>query len=105
VAYTDVDQVIQATRVAGDIVGRIDVALLQQAVTRMTQLTTDGTDPLKERLVIHTVFQGDVPKAWRVIVLRLLDLAGQLAAPSDANINTQTVAAWGHIVNARRLVS
>lgn len=95
-AYADVDTAARATRASGDLLGRIGVALLRKAYT--TTVAQEGDQ--RENNVIRQVVSGTYPAAWTTAVLYALDTSGQLAAPTDAQINTAVGTAWAKIVMA-----
>lgn len=99
-SYTAVDTALLATRAAGDLRGRIGVALVFKAAVRADAI--GDTDKL-EAQVCREVLEDTFPQSWITMVLILLDLAGQLASQTDANINTQVDLAWGYFLDSRRL--
>lgn len=98
-AYADVDNVAQAARAAGDIKGRIRAAFIRRAIVRMP--TWVAADDQRERAVAQAVLDGSAPAEWTTVVLSLLDTAGQLANPTDAQLDTQMATAWDRIIKSR----
>jgi hypothetical protein len=98
-AYADVDTILLATRAAGDKIGRIQIALLKQAVTRSTVISNASDQ--RERSICRTIIDGPIPTAWVTIILELLDLSGQLSGATDAQIDTQVASGWGYILGSR----
>lgn len=98
-AYTDVDTAAQANRVAGDLRGRIRAAYIRRAITRMPNWV--AADDQRERAVAQAVLDGSAPAEWTTVVLSLLDTAGQLASPTDAQLDTQMATAWDRIIKSR----
>ena len=98
-AYIDIATLAVAPRVAGDLHGRIEVAFLRRATTRIP--TVVNNDDQREMGVIRTVIDGTIPAAWVTLTLSLLDVAGFLAAPTDAQIDAEVVTAWNRIIKSR----
>lgn len=98
-AYTDVDTAAQANRVAGDIKGRIRAAYIRRAITRMPAII--AADDQRELRVAQAVLDGTAPAEWTTVLLSLLDTAGQLASPTDAQLDTQAATAWARIIATR----
>jgi hypothetical protein len=98
-AYVDTATLAAAPRVAGDLHGRIEVALLRRATTRIP--TVVDNDDQREMGVIRTVIDGNIPAAWVTLALSLLDVAGLLTAPTDAQIDAEVVTAWNRIIKSR----
>lgn len=103
--YTNVDTQAKATRAAGDLLGRIEVAMIKQAVNRLPAMAV--TDDQREWQVIRTVYDKSYPSSWTTIVLGRLDIAGALPTtptatnPTDAQIDTHVVAAWADFIKSR----
>ena len=98
-AYADVHTITVATRVGGDLPGRIEAGLIRRATVRLPAVV--ASDDQRELAVIRTVLDGNVPAAWVTLTLSLLDVAGQLSAPSDAQIDAQLATAWDRITKSR----
>ena len=98
-AYVDTATLAAAPRVGGDLHGRIEVALLRRATTRIP--TVVNNDDQREMGVIRTVIDGAIPAAWVTLALSLLDVAGLLTAPTDAEIDNEVQTAWNRIIKSR----
>ena len=99
-AYTDVDTASRAARVSGDLTGRIEAAMLRRAVTRIPSVV--AAEDQREWSVCQQILDGTAPAAWVRLVMSLLDSAGQLASPTDAQIDTQTATAFDRLTKTRR---
>lgn len=99
-AYADVDTAYQAARVAGDLKGRIEAAMVRRAVTRIP--TVVASDDQREFSVCQSIVDGTAPAAWTRLVLMLLDNASQLSNPTDAQIDTQVATAIDRVTKTRR---
>jgi hypothetical protein len=97
--YVDTAALAAAPRVAGDLCGRIEIAFLRRANTRIN--TVVNNDDQREMGVIRNVVDGNIPASWVTLTLSLLDAAGNLTAPTDAQIDTEVVTAWNRIVKSR----
>jgi hypothetical protein len=100
-AYADVDTAFRATRASGDTYGRCEAALVRRAVTRIPSVT--GSDDQREWLVCQAIIDGTFPASWVRLFMSLLDTAGQLAAPTDANLDTQASTVFDRIIKTRRV--
>ena len=98
-AYIDTATLAAAPRVAGDLHGRIEVAFMRRAATRIPIVVNN--DDQREMGVIRTVIDGAIPAAWVTLTLSLLDVAGFLTAPTDAGIDAEVVTAWNRIIKSR----
>lgn len=98
-SYAAIDTAAKATRSAGDLLGRIEVAFVKKAIVRAGAI--GGNDDGRERGVIAAVMDGGYPDSWKLTVLGLLDIAGQLASPTDAQIDTQVDTAWLRFTQSR----
>ena len=98
-AYADVDTAFRAARADGDRRGRVEVAFLRKAITRLGAISP--TDDQREYAVARAVVDGAIPDAWIKLVFGLLDVANQLTAPTDAQLNTQVDTAWAKLAVAR----
>ena len=94
-AYTDVATAFLATTTPGDLTGRIEVAMVRRAVTRLP--TVVSTDDQRELAVCRAILDGTYPQSWVRLVMSLLDIAGQLTAPTDAQIDTQMATAFARL--------
>ena len=99
-AYTDVDIAFRATRASGDLYGRIEAGLLRRALTRIPAVT--GSDDQREWLVCQQIVDGAYPASWVKMTMGLLDVAGQLASATDANIDTQAAQVFDRLTKTRR---
>ncbi len=97
-AYTDVDTAFLATKAAGDLRGRIEAAMVRRAITRTPAVV--AADDQKELAVLRTVIDGSYPSSWVRLVLSLLDTAGQLSAPTDAQIDSQVSTAFDRFLKS-----
>lgn len=98
-AYADVDIAFRSLRADGDRRGKIEAAMLKKAVTRLGAILS--TEDQREYLIARMVVDGGMPDAWVKLVLGMLDIAGQLALPTDLQIDTQVNAAWLKLTTAR----
>jgi hypothetical protein len=98
-AYTDVAFVLSTGRVPGDLRSRIEVGFVRRANTRINAIT-NGEDQ-REVPMIRTVIDGQVPASWVTLTLVLLDVAGFLTNPSDAQIDAEVQTAWTRIAKSR----
>lgn len=98
-AYADVDTAFRAVRADGDRRGRVEVAFLRKAITRLGAIAAN--DDQREYAIARAVVDGTVPDTWIKLVFGLLDQANQLAAPTDAQLNTQVDTAWTKLATAR----
>lgn len=94
-AYTDVDVAFSAAKTAGDLKGRIEAAMVRRAVTRLP--TVVSTDDQRELAVCRAVLNGTASDGWVRLVMSLLDTAGQLSSPTDAQIDTQMATAFARL--------
>lgn len=99
-AYTDVDTAFNAVRASGDLRGRIEAAMARRAITRIP--TVAATDDQREWTVCQAVIDGTFPSSWVRIVMSLLDTAGQLTNPTDAQLDTQMATAFSRFILTRR---
>lgn len=97
--YAAVDTAARAARASGDLLGRVGVALVKQAATRISAIAT--TDDQREYQVARAIIEGTAPTAWTTIVLEVLDINGVLANPTDAQIDTAVVTAWAYFIKSR----
>ena len=98
-SYATVDTASRATRASGDLIGQIGVAMLKRAGVRISALADSGDQ--KETGVCRSILDGSAPTQWTTIVLVLLDVAGQLATPTDAQVDTQVAAAFAYFIKSR----
>ena len=98
-AYVDIATIAAAPRVGGDLQGRVEMAFLRRATTRIPAVVNN--DDQREMGVIRTVIDGAIPAAWVTLTLSLLDVAGFLTAPTDAQIDAEVVTAWNRITKSR----
>jgi hypothetical protein len=98
-AYADVHTITVAPRVGGDLHGRIEVAFVRRANTRINAIT--NAEDQREVPMIRTVIDGQVPSSWVTLTLALLDAAGNLTAPTDAQIDAEVQTAWNRITKSR----
>lgn len=98
-AYDAADTAAQAARVAGDLKGRIRMALIRRAIVRMPAIV--AADDQKERSIAQQVLDGTAPPEWTTVMISLLDTAGQLASPTDAQLDTQAATAWDRLIKSR----
>ncbi len=96
-AYSDAHTAIVATETAGSLRGRIEVALISKAYGRTPQPSEDQ----KEMPLCRAVIDGTYPAGWVDMVMMRLDTLGQLAAPTDAQIDTATNAVWTRLILTR----
>jgi len=97
--YADIHTLVAAPRTGGDLPGRIEAGLIRRATVRLPAVV--GSDDQRELAVIRTVLDGNVPASWVTLTLSLLDVTGNLSAPSDAQIDAQLVTAWDRITKSR----
>lgn len=98
-AYTDVDTAFLATKAAGDLKGRIEAGMVRRATTRLP--TVVANDDQRELAICRSILDGSYPASWVRLVLSLLDVAGQLANPTDAQIDTQMATAFDRLLKSR----
>jgi hypothetical protein len=98
-AYTDVDVAFLATKASGDLRGRVEAAMVRRAITRTPTVVTN--DDQKELAIMRAIVDGSYPASWVRLVLSLLDTAGQLASPTDANIDSQVATAFDRFLKTR----
>ena len=98
-AYADVDTAFLATKANGDLKGRVEAALLRRAITRIPAVVT--ADDQKELAAHRAIIDGSFPQSWVKLVISLLDTAGQLAAPTDTQIDSQCATALDRILKTR----
>ena len=98
-AYADVHSIAVAARAGGDTKGRIEMAFVRRANIRINAIS-DAEDQ-REVPMIRTVIDGQVPSSWVTLTLALLDAAGNLTAPSDAQIDAEVLTAWNRIAKSR----
>lgn len=98
--YTAVDTAVLATRAAGDVKGRVDIALVKKAAVQALAIGT--TDKL-EAGICRAVLDGGMPASWPKIVLEVLDINGVLANPTDAQVDTAVDTAWTYFKASRTL--
>lgn len=94
-AYADVDTAFLATKAAGDLKGKIEAAMVRRAVTRLP--TVVASDDQRELAVCRAVLDGTYPASWVRLVMSLLDTAGQLTNPTDAQIDAQMATAFARL--------
>jgi hypothetical protein len=97
--YSAVDTAAQATRAAGDLLGRVEVALIKKAAVAIAALT-DAADQ-REKGVCQSVLDGSRPGSWVTIVLEVLDIAGALTDPTDTQLDTAVTTAWSYFIKSR----
>lgn len=97
--YAAIDTAQLATRAAGDVRGQIAVAMLKQAGIRIAALA-DVNDQ-KEGAVCRAVLDGSAPESWTTIVLVALDIAGNLASRTDAQVDAAVSTAWAYFIKSR----
>ena len=73
--------------------------MMKRAGVRITALADSGDQ--KETGVCRSILDGSGPATWTTIVLVLLDIAGQLVAPTDAQVDTQVAAAFAYFIKSR----
>jgi len=98
-AYIDIATLTAAPRTGGDLHGRIEVAFLRRANTRINAVVE--ADDQREMGVIRTVIDGNIPASWVKLAMSLLDVAGFLTAPTDAQIDAEVQTAWNRIIKSR----
>lgn len=98
-AYTEVHTMTFAARAAGDVRGRVEMALIKKAGIRSTEITSD--DDQREKRVCLTLLDGVAPVQWTTAVLIALDIAGQLTNPTPAQVDTAVNTAWTYLTSSR----
>ena len=98
-SYADVHAITVAARAGGDLRGRIEMAFVHRANIRINAIT--NSEDQREVPMIRTVIDGQVPSSWVTLTLSLLDAAGFLSAPADAQINAEVLTAWNRIAKSR----
>ena len=98
-AYADVDTAFSAAKTAGDLKGRIVAAMVRRAVTRLP--TVANGDDQRELAVCRAVLDGTFPDDWVRLTMSLLDTAGQLASPTDAQLDSQIATAFARLSVSR----
>jgi hypothetical protein len=98
-AYVDVHTMVFGARSAGDVRGRVEVALLRKAALVAQGLV--NLDDQRQKAVCRTILDNQTPTSWVTAVLIALDSSAQLATPSDAQVDTATNTAWTYITSAR----
>jgi len=87
------------TRAAGDLTGRIEAGMVRRAMTRIPAVTS--LDDQREWKVCQAIVDGSYPTQWIKVVMSLLDTAGQLSSPTDANLDTQMATAFSRFILTR----
>lgn len=98
-AYADVDTAFAAAKTAGDLKGRIEAGMTRRAVTRLPAVV--AADDQRELAVCRAILDGAFPQSWVRLVMSLLDTAGQLTTPTDAQIDTQMATAFDRLLKSR----
>ena len=98
-SYTAIDTAAGATRAPGDLLGRIEVAMVKKAGLRAAAIV-DGEDQ-REFSVCRAILDGTGPESWVTIVLVVLDTSGQLANPTDAQLDTAVNTSWAYFIKSR----
>lgn len=97
--YVNVHTATFAEPAAGDVPGRVGIGLLRKAATRLPEIA--NSEDQRERAACKRVLDGETPDSWVTAVLIVLDLTGNLANPSDAQVDTAVNTAWTYIISAR----
>jgi hypothetical protein len=88
-----------APRTGGDIPGRVEISFMRRANNRINSIQDE--EDQREVSMIRTVIDSTVPFSWISLALSLLDEAGFLSAPSDAQIDDEVQTAWNRILKSR----
>lgn len=97
-AYADVDTAFRAARASGDVYGRCEAAMVRRALVRQPSVV--NADDQREIRVIAQIINGSYPPAWVRTFMSLLDTAGQLANPTDGQLDTQAGTLFSRLVSA-----
>lgn len=97
--YTAVHTAAIATRTAGDVRGRAEIALLKKAAVRLPIIL--NLEDQRERKVCQAIIDGTPPTQWSLAVLVVLDLNGVLGNPTDVQVDAAVDTAWTYITAAR----
>ena len=98
-AYADIDTAFSAAKTAGDLKGKIAAAFVRRSVARLAAV--GNNEDQREANVCRQVVAGTYPQAWLLMVMERLDNTGNLAAPTDAQVDTAVGAAWARIISAQ----
>ena len=98
------DTVFRAARTPGDLVGRIEAAMVDRARTVLPTFT--AAEDQRGLAVCRAIIDGNAPASWVRMMLALLDVLPNnlLAAPeavSDAQISGQMATAFARFIASR----
>lgn len=99
-SYSAIDIQVRAARTDNDVKGKVGIGLLKKATVR----GAPASNPTKEEQAIcRAVIEGTHPISYTTAVLFYLDIAGVLATPTDAQVDTAVDSAWTGFVNTKLL--